>query len=588
MRRSGSRETGDHEIPRASARGAGGERDNWHGRAELGLIALLAVTVRLVDIGFAPFIDEMHHVLAARSLVDTGTPAIHEGIPYLRGITFTYLVAGSFALFGESLAVARIPSVLSGVLLVVLFFVWIRVEVGRVAAWTAALLLCFAPIAIYLSQWVRFYSLHSLLFWLGALGVYRLATRTDPWRRRGWIAGGSLLVLLLALSLQVTTVGGVAGLALFAFLLAIPRFLAAIRRGRRGWLLAGTTAVGAAVGLAGLWAVGAFDWLFHRMATLDVWALEQAGNPRFYHWLFAENYGLLWFLFPLAALVAAARHWKLALLFACVFGVVIAGHSVSAWKAERFVYFVMPAFFAVWGMAVGEVLPALRARLQDLARVSLGIGSASWARRLVLVGLGLAFLFAAVSIPAYRYTRQMLLHGDVWSPPPGHLGERYRGHPDWAGAAPRLAPLVDEVEVVIGQPDMKVIYYLGDVDYVLFASYLARATRDGMGERRPEFSVWRKVGRPLVSEPGSIELIMRCHATGLIVAEEHVWGWRGGVPRATADFIEEVAGVVDLPRNFKILAFRWETAVPERSEQCEAVAAARRDAPVRRLAGVGR
>jgi 4-amino-4-deoxy-L-arabinose transferase-like glycosyltransferase len=575
-------------IGTGSAVVAGGARAVQSGHVELGLVALIALAVRLVDLDFAPFIDELHHVMAARSLLETGSPNIHEGAPYLRGAVFTYLVAGFFAVFGESLVVGRLPSVLAGALLVSLLFAWLRAEAGRTAAWTGALLLCFAPIALYMSQWVRFYSLHALLFWLAAFGVYHLATRSFHARRWAGIAAASVTALLLAYSLQITTLGGVAGLMLFATLVGAPRIGGILRRHRRGRLIAGTAAVVVAGVLVALWLLGVAAWLRGRMVRLDVWALEQAANTRFYHWLFAESYDVLWTLFPLAVLVALSRRWKLGLLFACVFAVILAVHSISAWKSERFIYFAMPAFFALWGMAVGEVLPRLWAHLLGASRAVLPTASSSLAKAAVAVALALALAFAVASIPAYRYTRQIIVHGDSWARPAGHLGERYRGHPDWAAAAVRLAPLSDSVRVVIGQPDMKLVYYLGDVDYVLYASYLvASMTSDGTLDMRPEFTAWRKVGRPLVSEPESIEAIMRCYATGLIVAEEHVWGWRGGVPRETADFIEKNANSLDLPEELKILAFLWETPEPERSDRCELVEQARRGAPIRPPVGGG-
>jgi hypothetical protein len=50
--------------------------------------------------------------LAARGLLDHGAPSIAEAT-YYRGLLHTYLVAGSYALFGDSLASARIPSTAS-------------------------------------------------------------------------------------------------------------------------------------------------------------------------------------------------------------------------------------------------------------------------------------------------------------------------------------------------------------------------------------------------------------------------------------------------------------------------------------------
>src|SRR5690606_28140258 len=111
-------------------------------------------------------------------------------------------------------------------------------------------------------------------------------------------------------------------------------------------------------------------------------------------------------------------------------------------------------------------------------------------------------------------------------------------------------------------------------DFVLYAGYLMTAERvgDSLEERRPEFTTWRKVGRPLVSQPQSIAALMACYPSGLFVAERHAWGWMGGVPRETAAFIEAAARPVDLPEAAGIVAYRWAAAAPaEIEEPTEAV-----------------
>ena len=550
---------------------------------EIGFVAVVALAVRLVDLGYPPFIDELHHLLAAGSLLDTGAPTIHDGGAYMRGLLFTYLVAGSIGLFGQSLEVARLPAVLSGVLLVCLLFAWLRARVGRVAAWTAALLLCFAPISIYLSQQVRFYSIHGLVFWLGAFGLYRLLERTDPPLRRLWIGLGSTAAFLVAFHLQITTVIGLGGVALFVFLVESPRVFGAVRHSRHRWPIAAATAVVVGLVVVGAATVGAADILLDRAARVDFWALDRAGNPRFYHWLLNDEYSFLYMLFPLAVLLAVANRWKAGLLFTAVFGVAFVGHSIAAWKAERFLFYAMPAFFAVWGMAAQEMLPWLWDRLSARGRASLGRVPAGARRALVGLALLCALAFAATGPTAYTTTRLIFLQGGEWSPPPGHTGEWYRGHPDWEAAVPHLSPLVDSVQVVVGEPDMKLVYYLGDLDYILYAGNLVGlSSRTGPAEMNPEFTAWPKVGRPMLSRPESVEIIMTCYATGLLVAEEHVWGWRWGVPRETAEFIEGNMRPVDLPEGTGIVAFRWEQPEPEpaASARCEQLERTRREAPV--------
>lgn len=560
-----------------AATNSGSRSGDYRAALELAIVGAIALAVRLVDLGHPPFIDEFHHLLAAGSLLETGSLVIHHGVEYTRGWPLTYLVAGFFSVFGQSLEVARLPAVLAGVLLVCLLFAWLRAEVGRTAAWIGALLLCFSPIALYLSQWVRFYTLHALLFWVGCYGVYRLHTRPAPPRRRLLVGFATLAAFLAAFELQITTVVGVGGVVLFAALVQTPRLVVAARSKERRWIVI-VAALLALVAAVGLVAFGVADWLIASARSVDSWALDRADNIRFYHWLLTEQYGFLWVLFPLAVLLAlTGRSRRLALLFVAVFGVAFVGHSLAAWKSERFLFYAMPAFFAVWALAIADVAPRLWQRLSTGARSALEHLPSLSSRPVIGLAVMAAVGFALSGLPAYTTTRVIYFERDDWSPPPDHKGERYRGHPDWERAAPVLVAIYDSVEVLIGQPDMKVIYYLGDVDYIIEAGYLvAVSSRNAEPEVHPEFSMWSKVGRPLVSTPESIALIVSCSATGLLVAEEHVWGWRWGVPRATAEFLEQNLQAVELPGDTGILAFRWETSDVEDSARCDSI---RRERP---------
>lgn len=549
----------------------GSRSGDYRAVLELVLVGAIALAVRLVDLGHPPFIDEFHHLLAAASLLENGSLAIHDGVEYTRGWPLTYLVAGFFSVFGQSLEVARWPAVISGVLLVCLLFAWLRAEAGRTAAWIGAMLLCFSPIALYLSQWVRFYTLHALLFWLGCYGVYRLHARPSSPRRRLLVGVATLAAFLAAFDLQITTVVGVGGVILFAALVQTPRLVVAARSKERRWIVIvfALLALAAAVGIV---ASGVADWLIDRARYVDSWALDRADNIRFYHWLLTEEYGFLWVLFPMAVLVAlTGRSRQLALLFVSVFGVAFVGHSLSAWKSERFLFYAMPAFFAVWAIAAAEVAPWLWQRLVAGARSALAHVPAVSSRPVIGLAVLAAVAFALSGLPAYTTTRLIYFEREDWSPPPDHKGERYRGHPDWKRAAPVLDAIDDSVAVLVGQPDMKLIYYLGDVDYLLEAGYLVSVgSGDAEPQVHPEFSIWPKVGRPLVSTPESIALIVSCYTTGLLVAEEHVWGWRWGVPRATVAFIEQNLRAVEMPDDTGILAFRWESD-GEDSARCESI-----------------
>jgi 4-amino-4-deoxy-L-arabinose transferase-like glycosyltransferase len=97
------------------------------------IIAILAVGTRLSEIDRVASFDELYHLLAARGWLQEGEFRIADGV-YEPAQLFTMLVAASFALFGESIEVARMPSVLAGAALVVLAFLWTREVAGASAA----------------------------------------------------------------------------------------------------------------------------------------------------------------------------------------------------------------------------------------------------------------------------------------------------------------------------------------------------------------------------------------------------------------------------------------------------------------------
>ena len=85
-----------------------------NGLAWLTLALILAggLYVRLTNLGMNNFwSDELYHVLAAKSLLTVGEPILPGGFLYERCLHYTYLIAGMFRIFGESEAVARVPSV---------------------------------------------------------------------------------------------------------------------------------------------------------------------------------------------------------------------------------------------------------------------------------------------------------------------------------------------------------------------------------------------------------------------------------------------------------------------------------------------
>jgi hypothetical protein len=178
--------------------------------------------IRFIEIDRWPHVDELYHVMAAQGWLAHGEPRIADGL-YTRAELFTALVAGSLRLFGDNLVAARLPSVVAGSLLVVAVFLWTRMVVGSAAAWIAALLLCLSALSFQLFLWARFYALHALVFWLGAIGTYALVeAELSLWRKLGLVVGIGV-AFLLALHLHDVTLVGLAAIAVWLCLtVALP------------------------------------------------------------------------------------------------------------------------------------------------------------------------------------------------------------------------------------------------------------------------------------------------------------------------------------------------------------------------------
>jgi hypothetical protein len=526
------------------------------GFVQAGLLGVIALAVRLVQLGHTPYVDELNHAIAARSLLADGTLAIPGGGEYVRGWLFTWMVAGANAIFGDSLAAARVPAVLAGVALVIAVFAWLRRVAGSAAAWTGALLLALAPISIYLSQQVRFYTLQALLFWGGAVLVYA-ATEGTPRadanpreglprvRVRALFGAGALVCFAIAYHLQPVTVVGVAVLGAW---LAVDRGPTALR-----WVQAGgaarTLAVVAAAAVVAV-VIARSGWLqgnLARMAYADVWAEDNRTNLRFYHDLVLSQYPTLWTLFPLAVLVGAVRRFRAMLFCVIIFGGAFAFHSLAAWKHERYLFYALPFFFAAWGIAAAVILPWLHGQVAALVRQLTGtrVGTRA-ARALATLLLAAGVAFAAYGNTATSFTYRMLTTSDRdWT-----LSRAYRGEADWAAVLPALRDAADASDVVVTSAMLKAIYYLGRVEMGLSATEVTRGNPD-------EFAIVYKEGVPVISLPESVALVHQCTASGLVIADARSWRRPWGVTPAVADYLEANTEQMALNPEYGVLAFRW-------------------------------
>lgn len=526
-------------------------RSAW---VEAALLAIFAAAWRAPGLLQEWAGDELYQALAARQYLIDGTLSITGGEPYDRGRELTMLVAALYGMLGESAVVARLPALVCGSLAVAVVFLWLRAYGERVAAFVAAVLLAIDPESVTHSQMLRFYTPQLLLFLGGAIGVDALTAR------RHGIVQTALLALVTAVSLraayemQMVTAIGIGGLGIFAALTTGP---ALVRHAREGWtgrlLVLGALAGSALAGLA-LVESGFVANAVHFVSYVDYWARDSASDRGYYVGRMLDSWPGLWAGFAVAAVLAVSRQTRPALLSLSVFGTAFVVQSLLAWKAQRYLFYAMPFFFVVIGLAVARVAGPLAGLVDDLlGRSAVLRERPRLARALRGAVLGGVVTFAALSHPALvRSARGLLADPTLRHPGQGAVTL------SWSRAAPVLRPLAQEAGTVVATDDLKAIYYLDRLDYVLDRDHLHEDRPSDVGPR-PEFSIDRKIDRPMVSEPQSLERIMACSETGLVVAQQFALDTPYFVPKETRAFLLERGEPVALPPESGIVAFRWHT-----------------------------
>jgi hypothetical protein len=508
-------------------------------------IALLAVVVRSFHTEHAPLYDELYHVLAARSWATDGSLAINGGV-YTRGAYFTIMTGWMFERFGVSLTVARSLPILSGSLLVLSVFLWTRMVAGRTAAWVAALLICFSPSAILDSQFIRFYSLHALLFFWGAVGIYGLVTaEVVGERRRVVIIVSSAVSLSLALHFQVTTLVGLVGLSSWLMIALGPGWASRIKRMHRY----------RAIGMGALVLVIAGGIAFIQSDTVEhlldlaqqkpLWM--QRSEFYVYHGIFLKYYPVLWGLLPVAWLYAIARKGQPAVFCCSVFAVSLLLHAFFPLKGLRYISYLMPFFFVLWGMVYAEILSHVRNVASAAVRQVLpgSILSESASRRMEWLSVSISTVFLLVSNSAFVNAAKIIVRG------PLHVHPQY--NVEWAAARGVLKPLTETAGIVITTNGLSALYHLDRFDIEFSASHLHEL------KVREEFSVDHRTGHPVISKLQSLRQLMMCYPEGLVIAEAWHWKTDGivGIDDESVGLLVRNAEPVRLPAEANLIAFRW-------------------------------
>jgi len=531
-------------------------------RTDLLLASLLfvgCVAIFCINLGRLPFPDELYHILAAKGLLETGEPRIAEGF-YWRGYLQTWLTAWSFRLFGESLATARIPSVLFTAALVTASFWWLRARVGTSIALSGAVFYALSPFAITIAQFCRFYALQTLSFFLAAVALAEAANLERKAESRLALLVVGSAALGLAIHLQpVSTIGSI-GVALHcAGALLLPRLVDATLPWAKRFGPALLFSSSLLLGLVAAAASGLLGELWSRFRHAETFSAHLANQFWYYHAWYQLLFPTLWPATGLLALVAFARWPQPAGLALVVFATAFTLHSLAAPKSLRYIAYAHPFLIVLWTLGSAAVWSNLRDGLSALvagvaARLELPTRTR---RRLARFLVGGAIAFLILTNPAWL--RSVTLLADVPVPPE-------RPPVDWPKAAPLLAPHLGSGRFVLTTEELGTLYFLGRFDLTLNASRYDEIARGSGPTIVRDSRTGRGVGRDLAAT----RLVLACRAPGVFISLEQFWNDAPQIVTPEAKtFLLTHSRPLELPAGSGLVAFLWDERSGEAADCAE-------------------
>jgi len=383
-------------VPASSMDGKGGLRGRAFIILPLGALLIAAFVLRLLYLNrISLYVDEFITMWAAKLILQHGLPRTPAGVLYLRGFLFSYLDALFLGLFGFSEGIARLPSVLLGVVTVASIYLAGKRLFSPSVGLMAATLLTLAPDAIVWGGRARMYSLLQLLALWTMILLYEGITLAD--RRRPWVL--FLLSYLGALCAQVQA------------MLFYPAFPLAMAWGRGWrWLLGKRGGMVSVLALAAVLSRYALDRVgggqlapVQNVRPYLQFPADILGNLRGYSKFFLEPHNLpLSILLLLGSLYLMAKWAKarvggkdpeapeqesdegLAFLY-LVFWVPLLEMVIlggDTWRDSRYLFMLQPFFFLIASAVSVQGLRWLVPRIS-----SKGVESVKWPTTLILVAL---------------------------------------------------------------------------------------------------------------------------------------------------------------------------------------------------------
>lgn len=317
------------------------------------------------------WIDELFHVHAAQSILETGKPFLPSGYLYTRALPYTYAVAASFNLFGVSEESARLPSILFALLAIPMIYLLGRELLSPLTGLIAASILTIHSYHIVWSVQGRMYSLSQLLYIILLLAVIRVFkfVSNNFLKFIYWsVIAGS--IFLLALKIHSLTLFFLPAIFTQILILCL---LKDVKRNRLFsakmlFIKYGSVffALVVIVFIDSIFGGNIFIGRFAELRdSIPLWGIESANYLCYYRWFLQKEFAVFYCVFPFALVLLIKRNTFAGIFLGVHFIVPIIFLSIASWKSTRYSFLILPVFFIISAFIIKEAIGIFHLKLKN-------------------------------------------------------------------------------------------------------------------------------------------------------------------------------------------------------------------------------
>ena len=298
------------------------------------------------------------------------------------------------------------------------------------------------------------------------------------------------------------------------------------------------------VGIALL--MGPLAFLLRGFQFSSLWSANT--HATYYFLLYSNQYGVFWSLFPVAMVTALLAKQRPAFFCISVFTIVFLLHSFAAMRAERYLFYAMPFFVTIWGIALCDI--ARRSYYFVVRELSARKFAGFAVTRPETLSASIVAFSAAWLIlmtPATEITARMVLNK-----PAHELRYWFYQVTSWSSAKNRITELVEESDVFLTSQGHHAIYYIGDFDVEISATGLSDFKSGSGGS-----DIDPRTGRRVIADRTALQGVVFCNKSGVVVVDRRSWRLFAGVNNDVADFIEDNMHHIETPEDWGMVIYQW-------------------------------